>query len=241
MVQLPNLFHPAMIELNNICRHFQVGDTTVNALQSVNLQINDAEYLSIMGPSGSGKSTLLNILGLLDRADSGIYRLNEINTTQLDEQQRAQARREHIGFIFQAFHLIPRLTAYENVELPMVLAGISHTQRSQRVNEVMQQLGLEDRQHHRPDQLSGGQRQRTAIARAIVMQPALLLADEPTGNLDQQSGGDVIETLENLNLQGITLLVVTHDPAIGQRARRQIRMIDGKIDEDKRQNTDATG
>lgn len=223
-----------MIRLDQINRCFQVGDETVHALRDLNLEFNKGEYVSIMGPSGSGKSTLLNILGLLDRPNSGSYLLDEIDTTSLTELERATARRDKIGFVFQDFHLVPRLTAAENVELPMILAGISPSERKQRVNAALEPLGLLGRAAHRPDQLSGGQRQRTAIARATIMRPTILLADEPTGNLDQASGDDVINTLESLNNQGITLVVVTHDPDIGSRASRQIRMVDGAITQDIR-------
>ncbi|MBF0255664.1 MAG: ABC transporter ATP-binding protein, partial [Gammaproteobacteria bacterium] len=186
-------------------------------------------YLSIMGPSGSGKSSLLHIIGLLDHADAGTYLLDGEDTGQLDEEARAALRQHKIGFVFQAFHLIPRLSAADNVALPLLLAGQPVAQRQQRVAELLAQLNLSDRASHRPDQLSGGQRQRVAIARALAMRPALLLADEPTGNLDQQSGGEVVDILEGLNAQGISLLVVTHDPAVGQRARRCIQMRDGQI------------
>lgn len=222
-----------MIELDRIERDFLVGDETVHALNQVSLQLPDGDYVSVMGPSGSGKSTLLNVLGLLDRPNSGHYRLGDIETTAQPEEQRAALRRNHIGFVFQSFHLVPRLSAADNVGLPMLLAGIEPRERVARVNEVLQSLGLGDRAHHRPDQLSGGQRQRVAIGRAIVMRPDLLLADEPTGNLDQHAGNEVISLLEQLNDSGITLIVVTHDPAIGQRARRRIRMVDGRIDSDR--------
>ncbi|PLY13817.1 MAG: macrolide ABC transporter ATP-binding protein [Sedimenticola sp.] len=223
-----------MIRLEKINRSFQVGDETVHALRDLDLELKSGEYVSIMGPSGSGKSTLLNILGLLDRPDSGRYHLDEIDTTTLSELERADARCNKIGFVFQAFHLVPRLTAADNVELPLVLAGVAPPERKQRVHEALEPLGLLDRAGHRPDQLSGGQRQRTAIARATIMQPTILLADEPTGNLDKASGEDVIHTLEKLNNQGITLLIVTHDPEIGGRAPRRIRMVDGAITEDTR-------
>lgn len=218
-----------MIKLNGISREFKVGDETVHALHHVDLELNRGDYCSIMGPSGSGKSTLLNILGLLDRPNGGNYWLDGIDTITLPEERRAQVRRNKIGFVFQAFHLVPRLTAAENVELPMTLAGIDPQQRKQRVHEAMGPLGLLDRANHRPDQLSGGQRQRVAIARATIMQPTILLADEPTGNLDKSSGQDVIETLEQLNNSGLILLVVTHDPEIGGRARQSIKMEDGSI------------
>jgi len=222
-----------MIELEAIERDFTVGDEIVHALSQVSLDLPTGDYVSVMGPSGSGKSTLLNVLGLLDRPDSGRYSLDGEDTTRLSEEQRATLRRERIGFVFQAFHLVPRLSAEDNIALPMVLAGIPPQRRAGRVQEVLASLDLSDRAHHRPDQLSGGQRQRVAIGRAIVMHPALLLADEPTGNLDQHAGNEVIELLESLNASGITLVVVTHDPAIGRRARRHIRMVDGRIEHDR--------
>ncbi len=218
-----------MIELQGIQRCFQVGDETVHALRNLDLQLFPGDYLSLMGPSGSGKSTLLNILGLLDHPDQGCYRFEGTETTQLNEERRADLRRHKVGFIFQAFHLVPRLTAFENIELPMMLAGIDQEVRQPQVEQIIKNLGLSDRSHHRPDQLSGGQRQRVAIARATVMHPTLLLADEPTGNLDKNSGQEVIDILEGLNQEGITLIIVTHDPEIGSRAKRQIQMIDGAI------------
>nr|WP_305792769.1 ABC transporter ATP-binding protein [Sedimenticola hydrogenitrophicus] len=199
-------------------------------MRDIDLEMAAGDYLSIMGPSGSGKSTLLNILGLLDQPNSGRYFLQGTETTALNETEQAVARRDHIGFVFQSFHLIPRLTAAQNIELPLMLAGVEPTERTERVAAVLEQLGLGDRARHRPDQLSGGQRQRVAIARATIMQPALLLADEPTGNLDKHSGDEVVQTLEQLNSRGITLVVVTHDPEIGGRASRRIRMVDGAID-----------
>jgi len=221
-----------MIELDRIERDFQVGDETVHALSEVTLTLPAGDYVSVMGPSGSGKSTLLNVLGLLDRADSGSYRLDGVETTVQPEEKRAALRRNHIGFVFQAFHLVPRLTAADNIGLPMLLAGVEPRERQRRVHEVLESLDLTERGHHRPDQLSGGQRQRVAIGRAIVMKPSLLLADEPTGNLDQHAGNEVVALLEQLNASGITLVVVTHDPAIGQRARRRVRMVDGRIESD---------
>lgn len=221
-----------MIKLENIHRNFQVGDQTVHALDSINLEISDGEYVSIMGPSGSGKSTLLNLLGLLDLPSEGDYFLNNDNVVDLNEEQLAKTRNESIGFVFQTFHLIPRLTAAENIELPLVLSGIEESIRKQRVNEALKSMDLLDRASHKPDQLSGGQRQRVAIARATISKPTILLADEPTGNLDQKSGQNVIETLEQLNQSGITLLVVTHDAALGARSTRSIRMLDGKIESD---------
>jgi putative ABC transport system ATP-binding protein len=221
-----------MIDLQGIHRDFLVGDQTVHALDDVNLRIEDGEYVSIMGPSGSGKSTLLNLIGLLDRPNTGNYYLNGKDVTSLDDAAQAQVRNHEIGFVFQMFHLVPRLTAAENIELPMMLAGIPAAERAARVNRVLEELGIADRSHHKPEQLSGGQRQRVAIARATVTEPNVLLADEPTGNLDHKSGKDVLRILEQLNAQGITLIMVTHDPEMGQRARRQLHMLDGRLHSD---------
>jgi putative ABC transport system ATP-binding protein len=218
-----------MIELRDSSRHFQVGEQLVKALDSVNLVVGDGEYVSIMGPSGSGKSTLLNVIGLLDRPTGGEYLLDGREVTSLDDDELAHVRARKIGFIFQAFHLVPRLTAFENVELPMVLAAMPPAERRQRAEAVLASLNLTDRAHHRPDQLSGGQRQRVAIARAMVMEPTVLLADEPTGNLDHVSGAEVLVALETLNARGITLLVVTHDDEVAARSRRHVRMRDGRI------------
>jgi len=218
-----------MIRLEQIHRDFQVGDQTVHALDDINLEISQGEYISVMGPSGSGKSTLLNIIGILDHATSGRYFLNQQNVTDMDEQAESTARNRHIGFVFQSFHLVPRLTAAQNIELPLVLSGTEPAARQQKVAQALESLSLEDRAHHTPDQLSGGQRQRVAIARATVTEPSVLLADEPTGNLDRQSGNEVIETLESLNRKGITLIVVTHDRSLGDRSLRSLEMVDGRI------------
>lgn len=226
-----------MIELSRIHRDFQVGNQAVHALDDVTLTIESGEYVSIMGPSGSGKSTLLNLLGLLDQPSSGTYRLNSQDVTSLSDIEQAQVRNREIGFVFQMFHLVPRLTAAENVELPLILAGVAPEERAPRVAKVLEELGLSDRSHHKPDQLSGGQRQRVAIARATVTEPNVLLADEPTGNLDHKSGQDVVRILEGLNQRDITLIMVTHDPEMGQRARRQLHMMDGRLDIDQ-QNSD---
>jgi len=222
-----------MIELKNVCRTFTVGDQQVAALRDINLRLDASEYVSIMGPSGSGKSTLLNLLGLLDRPTSGTYLLDDGNVTDLSDEQQASVRRDKIGFVFQSFHLVPRLTAAQNVELPMILAGVPVEERRARVQVLMQNYGLATRADHRPDQLSGGQRQRVAIARATVMKPSVLLADEPTGNLDRATGWEVLKLLEGLLDQGITLVVVTHDAEIGARAKRQIHMLDGSIVSDE--------
>jgi putative ABC transport system ATP-binding protein len=218
-----------VVELEAVERCFHVGDADVHALRQVDLTLADGEYAAVMGPSGSGKSTLLNILGLLDRPDAGRYRLDGVETTALGDEERARLRRERIGFVFQAFHLVPRLTAFENVELPLVLSGMAPRRRRQRVEAALAAMGLTPRAGHRPDQLSGGQRQRVAIARATVTEPSLILADEPTGNLDRASGEDVVKALEALNAKGLTLVVVTHDPALGERARRRVHMDDGAI------------
>jgi putative ABC transport system ATP-binding protein len=221
-----------MIRLSQIQRAFRVGDEDVQALRSVSLDIAPGEYVSVMGPSGSGKSTLLNIIGLLDRPSAGVYRFDGEDVTALTEVRAAQVRREKIGFVFQFFHLVPRLTAAENVELPLMLAGTPAGERAPTVNRLLQEFGIAHRARHRPDQLSGGERQRVAIARAMVMRPAAILADEPTGNLDQTTGKEVIHLLEELNARGVALIMVTHDPALGGRARRQVRMIDGDISSD---------
>jgi len=223
-----------MIRLEAVDRVFDVGEAKVYALNGIHLSVAPGEYVSVMGPSGSGKSTLLNIIGLLDRPTRGTYRLDDVNTTDLSDPEQALVRRDKIGFVFQFFHLIPRLTAAENVELPLILAGVDAGERKRRVDEALSALGIRDRSRHRPDQLSGGQRQRVAIARATVMRPGILLADEPTGNLDRASGGEVIQILEALNRNGISLILVTHDPALGDRARRKVIMDDGKIVSDRR-------
>jgi putative ABC transport system ATP-binding protein len=218
-----------MIELSHLEKSFQIGDQTVHALDDVSLTIETGEYVAVMGPSGSGKSTLMNILGLLDRANAGQYLLDDINVSDLTEAERTHVRSQKIGFVFQSYHLVSRLTARENIELPMMLSGVPAKQRTLAVDEILEKLSLVDRAHHSPNQLSGGQRQRVAIGRAIVMKPSILLADEPTGNLDSTSGAEVTALLESLNAEGITLVVVTHDQAMGDRARRQLRMLDGRL------------
>jgi len=218
-----------MIRLTGIERVFPVGDEEVHALRGVDLTIAAGEYLSIMGPSGSGKSSLLNIIGLLDRPNAGRYELDERDVTALSDDELARVRREKIGFVFQFFHLVPRLTAAQNIELPMVLAGIDPAERSRRLDALLGEYGLAERAGHRPDQLSGGQCQRVAIARAMSMRPAVILADEPTGNLDRHTGQEVIGVLEQLHAAGSTLVIVTHDADIGGRAKRRIRIVDGQI------------
>lgn len=223
-----------MIRLEGIQRVFQVGDQEVHALRDIDLSIGAGEYLSLMGPSGSGKSTLLNLIGLLDRPSAGLYRLDQRDVTGLSDEEQAQVRRDKIGFVFQFFHLIPRLSAAANIELPLLLAGVPAEQRKSRVARLIEDFGLSGRATHRPDQLSGGQRQRVAIARATVMDPAVILADEPTGNLDRATGQEVMAILEGLAARGVTLILVTHDPEIGNRATRQLRMVDGRIVADQR-------
>ena len=223
-----------MIRLAGIARTFLVGGEEVHALRDVNLAITKGEYLSIMGPSGSGKSTLLNIIGLLDRPNAGIYELDGGKVTALSDDQLAQVRREKIGFVFQFFHLVPRLTALQNIELPMVLAGIDPAERSTRLARLLAEYGLEERAGHRPDQLSGGQCQRVAIARAMSMGPTVILADEPTGNLDRHTGQEVLSVLEQVHHNGGTVVIVTHDPEIGARSHRRLRMLDGAIIADEK-------
>jgi len=223
-----------MIRLSGIARTFLVGGEEVHALRAVNLGITKGEYLSIMGPSGSGKSTLLNIIGLLDRPNAGIYELDGGNVTALSDDELARVRREKIGFVFQFFHLVPRLTALQNIELPMVLAGIAPAERRQTLARLLAEYGLEERANHRPDQLSGGQCQRVAIARAMSMGPTVILADEPTGNLDRHTGQEVLSVLERVHQSGGTVVIVTHDPEIGARSHRRLRMLDGAIVSDEK-------
>mgnify|MGYP000877157586 FL=1 len=221
-----------LIELTGIERVFQLGDSEVHALAQLDLAIDAGEYVAVMGPSGSGKSTLLNLLGLLDRPDAGVYRLENRDVTTLSPEEQARVRSRRIGFVFQSFHLVPRLTAAENIALPMTLAGIPPRQRAERVGRALQDFGLEHRADHRPDQLSGGQRQRVAIARATIMEPALLLADEPTGNLDRHTGDEVVHLLQERNVRGVTVVVVIRDPALVAGAMRQQVMEDGRLKQD---------
>ena len=224
----------ALIELSAIERVFHLGDSEVHALRHLELSIDAGDYVAIMGPSGSGKSTLLNLLGLLDRPNAGTYRLEGRDVTTLSPEEQARVRSERIGFVFQSFHLVPRLSAAENIALPMTLAGIDPDERAARVAQALADYGLANRAGHRPDQLSGGQRQRVAIARATIMQPAMILADEPTGNLDRSTGEEVMRLLEELNGRGVTLIVVTHDTLLGARAHRQLLMEDGELKSDSK-------
>jgi putative ABC transport system ATP-binding protein len=222
-----------VIQLAGLDRTYRVGGSPVHALRNVDLTIGSGEYVSVMGPSGSGKSTLLHILGCLDQPTAGSYRFAGEETAHLTEGQLSRLRRHQIGFVFQFFHLVPRLTAAGNVELPMIFAGIDPDERAQRVRHALEGVGLTPRAGHRPDQLSGGEQQRVAVARAVVMNPVLLLADEPTGNLDSGSGGEIVSLIEGMNQRGLTLIVVTHDPRIGERARRRIQLSDGLVVSDQ--------
>jgi putative ABC transport system ATP-binding protein len=219
-----------MISLTGITRTYEVGGRPVNALRGVDLHVPDGDYIAVMGPSGSGKSTLLNILGCLDRPTAGSYVLDGREVANLSDQDLSLVRRHKIGFVFQVFHLVPRLTAVENVALPLLFAGAPARERHEKALRALTAVGLAERAHHRPDQLSGGERQRVAVARATIMGPSILLADEPTGNLDTKSGLEVIELLESMNRGGLTLVVVTHDPGIGGRARRRLRLVDGSAE-----------
>ena len=218
-----------MIKLSGISRTFQVGDEPVNALVEIDEEIRPGEHVAIMGPSGSGKSTLLNILGCLDKPSTGSYRLDDREVAELDEAALTMVRRHQIGFVFQFFHLVHRLNAAENVELPMIFAGQPRAERRRRVAVALEAVGLTPRADHLPDQLSGGERQRVALARATVMEPEILLADEPTGNLDSASGKVVLDLLDRMNDDGLTLIVVTHDPKVAHRADRILVLVDGRI------------
>jgi len=218
-----------VIQLEEVWRIFRVGEGEVHALKRVSLMIERGEHVALVGPSGSGKSTLLHIVGCLDRPTRGRYLLGGREVGTLSEEERSLIRRHRIGFVFQFFHLLPRLSALANVELPMLFAGTPPEERRERAAQALKAVGLSHRATHRPDQLSGGERQRVAIARAVVMDPAVLLADEPTGNLDRASAGEVMELIERMNAKGLTLVVVTHDPAIAERAKRVIRMDDGEL------------
>ena len=223
-----------MIELKGVWRTFSVGDSVVHALRDVSLSIGRGEHVALMGPSGSGKSTLLHIVGCLDRPTGGSYLFEGRDTLEMDERERSHLRQQKIGFVFQFFHLLGRLTALGNVELPMLFAGTPRDERLERARGALEAVGLSRRAGHRPDQLSGGERQRVAIARSVVMNPAVILADEPTGNLDRASSAEVMGLLDSMNSRGLTLVVVTHDPAIAERSRRIVRIADGAVAGDGR-------
>jgi len=218
-----------VIELSGIARSYEVGTQTVHALRRIDEHVATGDHVAVMGPSGAGKSTLLNVLGCLDRPSAGSYRLDGREVANLSDAELTEVRRHKIGFVFQSFHLVPRLTAAKNVELPMIFAGLSRSERRRRVDAALDAVGLLPRAGHRPDQLSGGERQRVAIARATVLGPPLLLADEPTGNLDTRSGDQVLTLLETMRDDGLTLIVVTHDPIVARRAHRVIVLRDGEI------------
>ncbi len=223
---------PAVIELKDITRHFKIGEVEVQALRGVNLVINKGEYVALMGPSGSGKSTLMNILGCLDTPTSGNYVLNNNNVSNLSDNELAEIRNKEIGFVFQTFNLLARSTALDNVALPLVYAGRSKKDRTQRAKDVLGSVGLSDRMTHKPNELSGGQRQRVAIARALVNDPSIILADEPTGNLDTKTSYEIMELMEEIHQKGNTVVIVTHEEDIARRAKRIVRMRDGKIESD---------
>jgi len=219
----------AIIRLDHVSRVYQVGESEVRALDDVSLSIARGEFAAIMGPSGSGKSTMLNVLGCLDTPTSGSYTLDGESVENLSDDQLAQVRQRKIGFVFQSYHLVARMTAARNVELPLIFAGVESRERGEKVRAALESVGLAKRVTHRPDQLSGGERQRVAIARAMVMEPRIMLADEPTGNLDTRSGEEIVVLLERLNAHGLTLVLVTHDPRVAGHARRVLRMRDGQI------------
>ena len=221
-----------LIRLEHITRVYRMGDSEVRALDDVSLAVRRGEFVALMGPSGSGKSTLLNVVGCLDSPSSGTYRLEGEPVQGLSDDRLAEIRQKRIGFIFQSYHLVPRMTAARNVELPLLLAGVEPGERRERVRQVLDSVGLGRRARHRPDEMSGGERQRVAIARAMVMRPHLLLADEPTGNLDSRTGEEIVALLERLNAGGLTILLVTHDPQVAGHAGRLIRMRDGRIQDD---------
>ena len=218
-----------MIELEHVTRTYTMGDQVLHALDDVTESIGAGEYVALVGPSGSGKSTLLNVVGCLDRPTQGRYRLDGEDVSELSEAELSAIRGRKIGFVFQTFHLVSRLTAEENVAFPMVFAGIPRAERGERVAAALAQVGLSARAGHRPSELSGGERQRVALARAVVMRPQVLLADEPTGNLDSRAGAQVMELIERLHAEGLTIIVVTHDPSIARRAQRVLVLRDGAI------------
>ncbi|MDD5766921.1 MAG: ABC transporter ATP-binding protein [Candidatus Marinimicrobia bacterium] len=222
-----------LISLKDIVKTYQVGSVEVHALGGVNLQIHTNEYVSIMGPSGSGKSTLMNIIGCLDTPTSGIYELDQMPVHEMDDNQLAEIRNRKIGFVFQTFNLLPRANALHNVELPLIYSGVSATKRKIMAEEALEKVGLTDRKHHRPNELSGGQRQRVAIARALVNNPSLILADEPTGNLDTKTGDEIMRIFDNLHEMGNSIILVTHEKEVAEHANRIVHIRDGNIANDE--------
>ncbi len=221
-----------MIEIENATKVYQMGEVEVHALRGISLRIDEGEFVAVMGPSGSGKSTLMNLLGCLDSATEGKYRLHDQDVSGLSDTQLAHIRNKEIGFVFQQFNLLPRTTAQRQVELPLMYAGMGARERKRRAREALETVGLADRAGHRPDELSGGEQQRVAIARALVAQPSIIMADEPTGNLDSKSGNEVLCIFEKLNQSGITIIFVTHDPEISAYSKRVIHILDGLIEKD---------
>jgi putative ABC transport system ATP-binding protein len=226
----------SLIRLQHVSRRYQMGTETVHALRDLSLEIQRGEYVAIMGPSGSGKSTLMNLIGCLDSPTSGIYELNGAKVSEMDDNQLAEVRNKEIGFVFQTFNLLPRSNALHNVELPLIYAGVSADERRRIALEAITQVGLADRMHHKPNELSGGQRQRVAVARALVNKPSILLADEPTGNLDSKTGAEIMALFGQLSRRGNTIIVVTHEEDIARQARRIIRLRDGLVASDERQD-----
>lgn len=218
-----------IIRIDNLCKTYKNGNVKVEALKSVNLSIDEGEFVSIMGPSGSGKSTMMNIIGCLDRSTSGYYELDGVDISKLNDVELAKIRNLKIGFVFQSFNLLPRISSQQNIELPMIYAGVSNKIRRQRALDALDRVGLSERGHHKPNELSGGQRQRVAIARALVNSPAIILADEPTGNLDSASGEEIMAVFQELNREGVTVVLVTHEPDIAEHTKRVVRFKDGLL------------